>query len=96
MRVCKHGCDVLDSRIFGTSFIKAIEHFFGVYIASSKYSGGWENSRKLCKPSTTSRVCITVSNSPDPPQVSINTEKVLYCLSNTYNTYTTIQLHYSS
>ena len=27
MRVCKHGCDVLDY------FIKAIQHFFRVYVA---------------------------------------------------------------
>ena len=43
MRVCKHGCDVLDSRVFS---VKAIEHFFRVYKASSKHSEGWENSRK--------------------------------------------------
>ena len=29
------------------------------------------NSRKLCKPSTSSRVSITVSNSPDPSRVYI-------------------------
>ena len=28
-------------------------------------------SRQLCKPSTSSRVCITVSNSPNPPRVYI-------------------------
>ena len=42
-RKCKHGCDVLDSRVLVGSidnyFIKAIEHFFHVYIASSKHSG---------------------------------------------------------
>ena len=69
MRVCKHGCDFLDLRIFFTIyFIKAIEDFICVCIASSKHSGGWENSQKLCKPSTVSRVCITVSNSPNPPR----------------------------
>ena len=48
MRVSKHGCDVLDSHVFWRIlFIKAIEHFFHVYIASSKYSEGWENSQKL-------------------------------------------------
>ena len=26
------------------------EHFFSVYIASSKHSGGWENFHKLCGP----------------------------------------------
>ena len=55
--------------IFEIYLIKAIEHFFCVYIASSKHSEGWENSQKLCKPSTTSQVCITVSNSPNPPRV---------------------------
>ena len=70
MRVCKHDCDVLDfARIFENDFIKAIEHFFCVYITSSKHSEGWENSRKLCKPMTTSRSCITVSNSSNPPRV---------------------------
>ena len=39
----------------GIFFIKAIEN-----------SRGWENSRHLCKASTSSRVCITVSNSPSP------------------------------
>ena len=29
--------------------------------------GSWENSRQLCKPETQSRVCITVSNSPNSP-----------------------------
>ena len=55
-------------------FIKAIEDFFRVYIASPKHSGrggggGKENSCKLYKPTTASRVCTTVSNSPNPPRV---------------------------
>ena len=33
---------------------------------AERYSRGWENSRKLCKPSTSSPVCIPVSNSPNP------------------------------
>ena len=47
------------ARIFEKYVIKTVEHFFLVYIALSKHSGwgmgggGWENSRKLCKPSTT-------------------------------------------
>ena len=45
--------------------MKAIEHFLSAYIASAKHSEGWENSRKLCEPSTTSRVCIAMSNSPN-------------------------------
>ena len=35
----------------------------------------WENSRRLCKPSTSSRVCITVSNSPNPSRVYIRLGK---------------------
>ena len=70
MRECKHGCDVSDLRVFSKNyFIKAIEHFSPVYIASSKHEEGWENSRKFSKPETKSRVCITVSNSPNPPRV---------------------------
>ena len=42
------------------------KYFFRVYIASSKQEEGWEDSRQLCKPSTTSRVCITFENSPGP------------------------------
>ena len=45
-------------------FIRAIEH-----TASSRHSRGWENSPKLCKFSATSLVCITVSNSSNPPRV---------------------------
>ena len=48
-------------------FIKAIENVLScVCIAWYKHSRGWKNSRQLCKPSTSSRVCITVSNSPTP------------------------------
>ena len=55
-----------------TYFIKAIENFFSyVCIAWYKHSRRWENSRQLCKPSTLSRVCITVSNSPNPSRVYI-------------------------
>ena len=32
----------------------------------SLHSGGWENSRKLCKPETQSWVCITCLNSSNP------------------------------
>ena len=42
-----------------------------VCIAWYKHSRRWENSRRLCKPSTSSRVCITVSNSPNPSHVYI-------------------------
>ena len=53
-------------------FIKAIEKLFSsVCIAWYKHSRRWENSQQLCKPSTSSRVCITVSNSPNASRVSI-------------------------
>ena len=42
-----------------------------VCIAWYKHSRRWENSRQLCKLSTSSRVCITVSNSPNPSRVYI-------------------------
>ena len=91
MRVCKHGCDVFRfARIFENYFIKVKQHFFRVYIALSKHSRGWENSRKLCKPSTTSRVCMTVSNSPNPPRVRggyVNTKKCSIVLNIDYKTF---------
>ena len=40
-----------------------------VCIAWYKHSRRWENSRQLYKPSTSSRVWITVSNSPSPSRV---------------------------
>ena len=45
--------------------------FSCVCIAWCKHSRGWENSRQLGKPSTSSRVCITVSNSLKPSYVYI-------------------------
>ena len=45
--------------------------FSCVCIAWYKHSRGWENLRQLCKPSTSSRVCITVKNSPYPSSVYI-------------------------
>jgi len=45
-----------------------MEHFFCVYIASSKHEEGWQNLKQLCKPETTSRVCIIYKNSPSPPE----------------------------
>ena len=54
-----------------------------VCIAWHKHSRRWENSRQLYKPETKSRVCIIVSNSPNP-LVFIsgyaNTENVFYCV----------------
>ena len=47
------------------------KRFSCVCISWYKHSRGWENSRQLCKPSTSSRVCITVSNSPNPSRVYI-------------------------
>ena len=45
--------------------------FFCICIAWYKHERGWENSRQLCIPSTSSRVCITVSNSTNPSRVYI-------------------------
>ena len=42
-----------------------------VCIAWYKHSRGWENSRQLCKPEMKSRLCIIVSNSPNPSRVYI-------------------------
>ena len=39
-------------------FIKAIKHYFSVYIASYKHLGGWDNTQKLYKPLTVSWVYI--------------------------------------
>ena len=49
---------------FEEFFIKAIEDFFRVNIASSKHEEGWVNLRQLCKPEML--VCRSVSNSPNP------------------------------
>ena len=37
-----------------------------VCISWYKHSRGWENSRQLCEPLTSSLVCLTFSNSPNP------------------------------
>ena len=55
-------------------FIKAIEDFFSVFPYSSKHEGTWENSRQLCIPSAASRVCITVSNSPNALRLRLGFE----------------------
>ena len=56
----------------GKLFYKSNRKLFScVCISWYKNSRGWENSRQLCKPSTSSRVCITVSNSPNPSHVYI-------------------------
>ena len=47
------------------------KRFSLVCISWYEHSRGWENSRQLCKPSTSSRVCITVSNSLNPSSVYI-------------------------
>ena len=57
---------------WGKLFYKSNRKRFScVCISWYKHSRGWENSRQLCKPSTSSRVCITVSNSPNPSRVYI-------------------------
>ena len=72
-------------RLFsGKLFYKSNRKLFScVCIAWYKHSKRWENSRQLCKPSTSSRVCITVSNSPNRGVFIsgyANTENVFYCL----------------
>ena len=60
----------------GKLFYKSNRKLFScVCIAWYKHSRRWENSRRLCKPSTSSRVCITVSNSPNPSSVYIRLGK---------------------
>ena len=60
------------SFFYGQSFYKSNRKLLScVCIAWYKHSRHWENSRQLCKPSTLSRVCITVSNSPNPSRVYI-------------------------
>ena len=65
-------------------FYKSNRKLFScVCISWYKHSRGWENSRQLCKPSTSSRVCITVSIFPTPLvfiSSYANTENVFYCL----------------
>ena len=60
--------------------------FYCVCISWYKHSRDWENSRQLCKSSTSSRVCVTVSNSPNCSRVYwsgyANTENIFYCLNN--------------
>ena len=57
---------------WGKLFYKSNRKLFScVCISWYKHSRSWENSRQLCKPSTSSRVCITVSNSPNPSRVYI-------------------------
>ena len=49
--------------------------FSYICIAWYKHSRAWENSQQLCKPSTLSRDCITVENSPNPSSVYIRLRK---------------------
>ena len=68
----------------GKLFYKSNRKLFScVCIAWYKHSRRWENSRQLGKPSTSSRVCITVSNSPNPSSVYIrlckDRKKVFCC-----------------
>ena len=56
----------------GKLFYKSNRKLFScVCIAWYKQSRGWVHSRQLCKPSTSSRICITVTNSPNPLSVYI-------------------------
>ena len=69
--------------LYNLTCVQAIENVFRVCIAWYKPERGWENSRQLCKQETKSRVCITVSNSPNNSSVYIrlckHREKVFYC-----------------
>ena len=56
----------------GKLFYKSNSKLFSCFcIAWYKHERRWENSRQLWKPLTSSRVCITVSNSPNPSNVYI-------------------------
>jgi len=64
----------------------------------------WENSRHLCKALTSSRVCITVPNSPNPSSVYIGLckrgKKVFYCFykttsSKNYNAWKGKKIHFT-
>ena len=50
--VCQSQSIIKNASLLFTFFIfkHFVEHFFRVYIASSKQEDGWENSRQLCKP----------------------------------------------
>ena len=73
-------------RLCWESFIRAIEHFFRVYIASSKHSRGWENSRKICKSLPWRRLLFAYLSQILPTLLvfrwgqNVNTDKVLYNL----------------
>ena len=60
---------------------KSVTFFFS--ITWYKHKRGWENSLQLCKPWTSSQVCIAVSDSPIPSRAYIRPckyrEKVFYC-----------------
>ena len=64
-------------RLFwGKLFYKSNRKLFScVCIACYKHSRRWENSRQLRKPSTSSRVCITISNSRNSSRVCIRLGK---------------------
>ena len=70
----------------GNLFYKSNRKLFScVCIAWYNNSRRWENSRQLCKPSTSSWVCITVLNSPNLSRVYIRLCKHgngFYCLNN--------------
>ena len=69
MRACKHGCDVSDLHVFLRIIFKSNRALFPCLQSLVLTLGGLGEFSKLCKPSTTSRVFITVSNSPNPPRV---------------------------
>ena len=60
----------------GKLFYKSNRKLFScVCIAWYKHLRRWENSRQLSKPSTWSRICITVSNFPNPSRVYVRAYK---------------------
>ena len=69
-RVCKHSCDVLASHLF-YKCDRALFWYLQNLILT--LGGLVEFSKVISKPSTMSRVCITVSNSPNcnPPCVQM-------------------------
>ena len=54
--------------------MKAIENIFPVFAYPDVNTRG-KHARQLCKPETKSRVCITVSNFPNPSRVYIRLRK---------------------
>ena len=86
MRVCKHKCGVkvfcfsranhvsTNLKKFSSSKLDKFILFTHSFVGWYKHSRSWENSQQLCKPSTSSQVCVTVSNFPNSWSGFANTE----------------------